>query len=225
MENLKIIATGDGTHTLLNSRLNETYHSTRGAVTESVYVFIESGLTHFLSRTPSAESVRVFEMGFGTGLNAYLTFQFAEKKKVAVEYHSIEAFPISREVAGQLNYFAENPIHQEQFRHFHALPWNEAHRLSTYFSIKKILGRIEEQITAPACYDVVYYDAFAPSKQAEVWSIEILNKVVSSLAPGGIFVTYCARGQLKRDLKNLGCQVETLPGPPGKKEMVRAVAS
>lgn len=222
MGELKIIPTGDGSHTLFNPELNETYHSTHGAISESRHVFIQNGLAHYLSHTANASLIRVFEMGFGTGLNAVLTSQFAEDEKISVEYYSIEAFPITREIVAQLNYFSGEVNQRQKFQLLHALSWNEVHKISDFFLMEKILSKMEQHTPKPYYFDVVYYDAFAPNKQEGMWSVEVLKKVISGLKPGGVFVTYCAKGQLKRDLKALGCEVETLPGPPGKKEMVRA---
>lgn len=155
--------------------------------------------------------VNVFEVGFGTGLNALLT---AESGRV-VRYTSVEAFPLEESVYSSLNY-----IPKELLLRLHVAPWNEFVKIHSGFSLKKIHNKLEDMALTEK-YDLVYFDAFAPSKQPSLWDLAILKKVCNTLTPGGLFVTYCAKGQLKRDLKSLGLEVETVPGPPGKKEMVR----
>lgn len=204
---VKIILTSDGSHSLLNTTLDETYHSRHGAVQESQHVFIKNGLEFFAERNP-VRPIKVFEVGFGTGLNALLTVNTG----LDVEYTSIEAFPLEESVYGQLNYQPKElllEVHRNQ-------------QLETRnFKLRKIHATLEA-ISLPANeFDLVFYDAFAPSKQPSMWELPMIEKVCNALAVGGLFVTYCAKGQLKRDLKGLGMEVETLPGPPGKKEMVR----
>lgn len=201
---IKIIVTSDGSHSLLNTDLDETYHSIHGAVQESLHVFIKNGLD--LCKDP----VNVFEVGFGTGLNALLTAQTGR----LVNYTSIEAFPIG-DLWRELNFS------NEVFKKIHECPWEEFYVITEKFRLKKIENDLRSFQVEPNSYDVIYFDAFAPSKQPEMWEFPVLEKVCSSLKSGGIFVTYCAKGQLKRDLKSLGLTVETLSGPPGKKEMTR----
>lgn len=200
---IKVITTSDGSHSLLNTELDETYHSRHGALQESLYVFIKNGLDHF-----QRNEVNVFEVGFGTGLNALLAAQSNKK----VNYTTIEAYPLPEEVYTQLNYEPRDLLFQ-----LHA---NTELRISD-FTFKKLHTTLQDIELKPGQFDVVFYDAFAPSKQPEMWELPMIKKVCDSLTPGGLFVTYCAKGQLKRDLKSLGMEVETLPGPPGKKEMVR----
>jgi tRNA U34 5-methylaminomethyl-2-thiouridine-forming methyltransferase MnmC len=216
MSALQIITTADGSHTLFNPDLEETYHSKHGAVQESNHVFIAHGLQHWLDQTQKKKLV-IFEVGFGTGLNAWLTHELACTRKLQVTYFSVEAFPLQREVWTQLNYAPDDAT----FTWLHDAPWNVSVARDDEFTICKMAGKLED-VTMPEGIDVVYFDAFAPSKQPHLWTYDILEKVIRGLSPDGIFVTYCARGQLKRDLRALGLNVETLPGPPGKKEMVRA---
>jgi tRNA U34 5-methylaminomethyl-2-thiouridine-forming methyltransferase MnmC len=203
---IKIIVTEDGSSSLLNTDLDETYHSRHGAIQESIHVFIKNGLERIHSHP-----VNIFEVGFGTGLNALLTAATG----LNVNYTSIEAFPLDESIYTALNYSPK-----ELLVSLHRAPWNETVQISPAFSLRKLKGNL---VTTPldGTYDIIYFDAFAPSKQPEMWELPILKKVCDTLAPGGIFVTYCAKGQLKRDLRSLGLEVETLPGPPGKKEMVR----
>jgi tRNA U34 5-methylaminomethyl-2-thiouridine-forming methyltransferase MnmC len=199
---IKIITTSDGSHSLLNEELDETYHSRHGAIQESLHVFIKNGLEFF-----PKDEVNVFEVGFGTGLNALLTAQSRKK----IDYTTIEPFPLPEEIFALLNYEPRELLLQ-----LHRNPDLQ----TANFKFKKLyttLGSVQlDQV-----YDIIYFDAFAPSKQPAMWEFPMIEKVCNALTPGGLFVTYCAKGQLKRDLKSLGLEVETLAGPPGKKEMVR----
>ncbi|PSL03006.1 tRNA (5-methylaminomethyl-2-thiouridine)(34)-methyltransferase MnmD [Cecembia rubra] len=220
---VKIITTEDGSHSLFVPELNETYHSFHGAYRESVHVFMLYGLEAWYVRNPDKFPIRIFEVGFGTGLNAWLSLVWAEQYKVPVLYHSIEPFPLEKEVYSQLNYTeVDTSIYHyaPYFKILHEAHWNEGGIMSEYFNMKKDKTTLEEAVLYHA--DVVFFDAFAPSKQPELWTKDMLAKVVETMNPGAVFVTYCAQGQLKRNLKELGLEVETLPGPPGKKEMTRA---
>lgn len=220
---VKIITTEDGSHSLFVPELNETYHSFHGAYRESVHVFMLYGLEAWYMRNPDRFPIRIFEVGFGTGLNAWLTLVWAEQYKVPVLYHSIEPFPLEKEIYTKLNYVdVDTSIYHyaPYFNMLHDAPWNEGVILSEYFNMKKDIATLEEAVLYHS--DIVFFDAFAPSKQPELWTKEMLSKVVETMNPGAVFVTYCAQGQLKRNLKELGLEVETLPGPPGKKEMTRA---
>ncbi len=222
-EQVKIITTEDGSHSLYHEGLQETYHSFHGAYRESIHVFMLYGLDAWLARNPRKYPIRIFEVGFGTGLNAWLTLVWAEQNQIPVLYHTIEPFPLSKEIYSQLNYIEHDHgiwHFHKYFEALHQVPWNEGGPVSDYFNMKKDQVTLEETALYPS--DVVFFDAFAPSKQPELWTKEILADVVDAMRPGAVFTTYCAKGQLKRDLKDLGLEVETLPGPPGKKEMTRA---
>lgn len=171
-----------------------------------MHVFIKHGLEFWPGDEP-----RVFEVGFGTGLNALLTA--LSKKKV--KYTSIEAFPLEESVYRQLNYEPKDVLQA-----IHAAPWNHESQIKN-FSLTKLHTDLQSIPLLQSQFDIIYFDAFAPSKQPSMWQLPMIEKVCNALAPGGLFVTYCAKGQLKRDLKGLGMEVETLAGPPGKKEMVR----
>lgn len=218
MNTIKIIITGDGSHSLLNEALDETYHSRHGAVQESLYVFIEKGFNDILEKQ-NPESMAILEVGFGTGLNALLTLAEATKKNINVSYTSIETYPINREVWETLNH----PDPLGLFYELHQCPWEKWVEINPYFKLLKREQSLQHVELVPEQFELVYFDAFAPNKQPEMWELPMLEKVVKALKPGGIFITYCAKGQLKRDLKALGMVVESLPGPPGKREMVRAV--
>ena len=221
MSTIKIITTSDGSHSLLDVSLNETYHSIHGAIQESRHVFIRAGLDHWLQRNKKRE-IRIFEAGFGTGLNVFLTLLHHSLQEVKTYYESWEAFPLEMAILQQLNY----PVTlgaPESFSKIHEAPWNQPTPLSPSFTLcKKRADIVVDPIHCSTSFDLIYYDAFAPMKQPEMWTLSTLKKISNLLAPGGVLVTYCAKGQVKRDLKSLKLTIETLPGSPGKKEMIRA---
>jgi tRNA U34 5-methylaminomethyl-2-thiouridine-forming methyltransferase MnmC len=220
MKPLSIITTEDGSHSLFNSELNETYHSIHGAVRESMHVFIQAGLAHSLQNKKKS-NLRIFETGFGTGLNAFLTC-LHPALGVNVYYESWEAYPIEPEVSRQLNY-PDSLGSPELYSTIHTSAWDQAVAVTKSFTLHKHKGNImTDQLTGHSLFDLIYYDAFGPSKQPQMWTKEVLGRVVALLDDRGTFVTYCAKGQVKRDLKSLGLKVETLPGPPGKLQMIRA---
>jgi len=218
---LEIIKTSDGSDSLLNVELNETYHSTHGAIQESAHVFINAGLRYLLTKK-NLPKFNILEIGFGTGLNAALTGQVLQDTPHVVQYTSVEAYPLSEEIWGALNYGSRLQA-GEFFRKLHEAPWETSVQLGRNFTLLKRKITLQQLTLAAGQHHLVYFDAFSPNKQPEMWTIEMLEKITLSLHPGGIFVTYCAKGQLKRDLKKLGLIVESLPGPPGKMEMVRAI--
>lgn len=224
MSKIEIIITSDGSHSLLNTELNETYHSTHGAIQESMHVFIKNGLEYFEQINKSAE-IRILEIGFGTGLNALLALQYCLTQPIKIYYESLETFPVDEQTISQLNYpQAINFCDADRyFTQLHQSSWVEPNVITDSFTLFKRLVKIQDIDLGSEKFDVIFFDAFAPSKQAEMWELAILQKIEQSMKTNGVFVTYCAKGQLKRDLKSLGLVVETLSGPPGKKEMVRAV--
>lgn len=216
MSRLEVIATGDGSHSVLNVDLQETYHSRHGALQESRYVFIESGL-HFVE---AKRPIRIFEMGFGTGLNAGLTLMECQERKLAIRYESWEKEPLPESIVKQLNY-GDIVGTDEPFELVHRAAWDQEVAVARDFTLLKRRGDVlHDELTGS--FDLIYYDAFAPSKQPELWTLDVLRRVTERLSTGGVLVTYCAKGQVKRDLAQLGLKVESLPGPPGKKEMTRA---
>lgn len=223
MSEPEIITTSDGSHSLLNTTLNETYHSVHGAIQESRHVFIKNGLEHYL-QNKEAKRIDVLEIGFGTGLNALMTLHSALQSGCEVHYTTLEAYPLTWTLLQQLNYpFALNFLNsQEYFSSLHTAAWETERNIEGKFFISKRKARIQDVDFLPSSFDLVYFDAFGPAKQPEMWELPVLKKVEATMRPQAVFVTYCAKGQLKRDLKSLGLMVETLPGPPGKKEMVRA---
>jgi len=215
---IKIFVTGDGSHSLHHESLNETYHSRHGAVQESRYVFIEQGLQYFTEQS-SQKEISILEIGLGTGLNALLTATEAIKNSLKITYSALETFPLPAEVWTRLNY----PDPQEVLSKIHQAEWNQWESIHTRFQLLKLNQSLLEFALPASNYDLIYFDAFAPSKQPEMWDAAVLEKVIHAMRSKGVFVTYCAKGQLKRDLKALGLIVESLAGPPGKREMVRAL--
>jgi len=217
MSSLKIIETRDGSHSLLNEELNETYHSVHGALQESQYVFIQQGLSLFHKNSV----VNILEVGFGTGLNALLTLQRSLVDKIAIHYTTLEAFPIEENTWSKLNYAADDDS-KKLFQKLHLADWNQSVEIMPGFHLQKLHTTLQHVTLKRDGYDLIFFDAFAPNKQPEMWELPMLQKNGESMKSGGIFVTYCAKGQLKRDLQSLRLTVETLQGPPGKREMVRA---
>ena len=216
---IEIITTGDGSHTLRNQALGETYHSVHGAIQESVHIFIENGFMSFIGK--DKPEISILEVGFGTGLNALLTLQRARSYKQKVLYTTIEPDPLPERIWSALNY-AEVVSTREEYDILHQSPWQIGTALGPYFELLKVRTTLQDYRPDGQSFDLIYYDAFAPSKQPELWQLPLLEKVVAALRPDGVLVTYCAQGQLKRNLRMLSLQVETLQGPPGKKEMIRA---
>lgn len=218
--NIELVLTADGSHTLFLPEMNEQYHSMNGAITESMHVYIENG---FL-RTGSQNSV-VFEVGFGTGLNALLTAIHAEKIKKHTLYFSIEKYPLDNLLVSKLNY---GQIISEEaqilFEKIHYCKWNKEIQINPYFTIHKIHDDLKtylfEEIPP---FNVIYYDAFGPDKQPDMWTPDILGKLANNTAIGGIIVTYSAKGEVRRQFINTGFMMERLPGPPGKKQMLRGI--
>ena len=215
----KIIKTADGSHTIRIDEWNEQYHSVHGAIAESKHVFIRHGL-HFLEK----ESVSVLEMGFGTGLNALLTFVEAGKSQLQINYTAIEAYPVQEDEWKHLNYtdtLGEENLDQIFYK-MHSCPWGEWVAISDYFNLQKLEQKIE-RFQASKEFQLVYFDAFGYRVQPKLWSESVFLKMFEALETGGVLVTYAAKGIVRRTLQKVGFQVERLPGPPGKREMLRAI--
>lgn len=208
---MQLIVTDDGSPTLYLPEMDEHYHSVRGAVREAQHVYVEAGL----NQCPKS-SVRVLEMGFGTGLNALLTAEEAARRKIQVLYTGLERYPLRPEIIEKLHYPGD------LFREMHDAPWGRPIPLSPYFTLYKINIDFGEYPFSEPC-DVVYYDAFAPDKQPEVWRPELFDALFRAMLPAGILTTYCAKGSIRRMMQRSGFTVERIPGPPaGKREALRA---
>lgn len=218
----KIIVTGDNSKTLLIPALGETYHSTKGALTESKHVFIKEGLFQFDLKEP----IKILEMGFGTGLNVMTTLEaISPLNSAKIDYHTIEKYPLSLEEVRLTNYddLFESQSLKSEFTLIHEVKWNEAFAIRKNFKLTKMKGDLASLSLELNHYDLIYYDAFGPKVQPDLWSEKIMNKMFDCLKLNGILVTYCAQGQFKRNLKKAGFKVESIPGPPGKREMTRAL--
>ncbi|MCH2230225.1 MAG: tRNA (5-methylaminomethyl-2-thiouridine)(34)-methyltransferase MnmD [Crocinitomicaceae bacterium] len=214
----EIITTRDGSNSIFIPELNESYHSSHGAIQEAKHVFIKNGITRL-----NKNEITVFEMGFGTGLNAFLTSIFANSNEVLVHYIGLEAYPVTTELASKLNYVQElGEGRQDQFDRLHSSPWGRVEEISTYFKLNKVQEKVQNFQFERDSIDIVFYDAFGPRVQSELWSVEVLENVFNGLKNGAILCTYCAQGQFKRNLKTVGFNVDALPGPPGKREMTLA---
>lgn len=216
----EIITTADGSKTIYIPEWDEHYHSSHGALQEAQHVFIANGLN-----TCTAEYLTILEMGFGTGLNALLTYFSSEKRHQYIHYIGIEAFPPSAEELEAMDYasFASDPDAKAIYDAMHLAPWNKAAEVSEHFVLEKQQCVLEEAKVSAGTVDLIYYDAFGPRVQPELWTLSIFERLFGWMSAGGVLVTYCAKGQVKRDLKAAGFLVEALPGPPGKREMTRAV--
>jgi tRNA U34 5-methylaminomethyl-2-thiouridine-forming methyltransferase MnmC len=215
---IEIKKTADGSSTLYVPELNEHYHSMHGAVSESMHVFIRMGLDKILK-----PSMMILEIGFGTGLNAILTLLEAGTLK-QIQYDCIETGPLTRDQVIALGY--ENYLHlsagqREHFLQMHTCTWGERISITNSFSLRKMKVSLQD-LEVDNSYDLVYFDAFAPRVQPELWEESIFSKLYLSMGSGGILVTYCAKGEVRRCMQRAGFEVERLPGPPGKREMLRA---
>ncbi|MGI4974586.1 MAG: tRNA (5-methylaminomethyl-2-thiouridine)(34)-methyltransferase MnmD [Janthinobacterium lividum] len=221
---IEVRTTADGSPTLYVLALDEHYHSRHGAAQESRHVFIEAGLAPLLAAgLEQTQPLRVLEIGLGTGLNALLTLEAARPTGAAIAYDGYETVPLPADALEALapQWQADAELSQA-FSHMHAAPWNEPLALAPGFSLTKLLAEIQDAALPPSHYDLLYFDAFAPEKQPELWMEAIFAKLYATAAPGAVLVSYCAQGQFRRNLRAAGWLTEKLPGPPGKREMTRA---
>lgn len=219
----EIITTADGSKTIHIPEWNEQYHSKHGAIQEARHVFLKTGLLHYVNKFPIAQLITILEIGFGTGLNALLTFYKAKELGVSVEYTGIEAFPVSPEEVVAMGYASE--IKEEGalkiYNALHSVRWEEQVAVSNTFELTKRKQDFKEIIDQER-YDLIFFDAFGPRVQPGLWTREMFIKMYTSLKVGGVLTTYCAQGAARRAMQEAGFVVERLPGPPGKREMLRA---
>lgn len=216
----EIIETEDGSKTIHIPELNESYHSIHGAVQEAKHVFLKSGWDQL-----STSEYKILEIGFGTGLNAILTLIKGSKEHKAVHYTGLEAFPISTEEFNALGYttLSELQLVKEEYKQIHESQWGEEIKINMGFTLLKQKQELEEFHPQQNAYNLIYFDAFAPRVQPKMWTPEVFQKMYAALSTNGILVTYCAKGEVRRNMIRTGFEVERIPGPPGKREMLRGV--
>ncbi len=217
----KIIITGDRSHSIFNKELNEHYHSDKGALSESKHVYIENGLAQ-IKKT----SINILEIGFGTGLNALLSYYFAKSNRLVINYLTIEKFPLSIQLIRQLNYTDLLSLDNNTFSKMHECLWNKEVKIDENFYLHKIkTDLVNFDFTILPEIDLVYYDAFSPSKQPELWTADLFIKIYQKMAPNSLLTTYSSAGIVKRALRAAGFSVRRKPGAGGKFHMLNAFKS
>ncbi len=222
---MEIIKTSDGSHTLYSPQFNEVYHSRHGAIEESKHVFVKNGLQYLVEQ--GLKEVSIFEVGFGTGLNAILTLIAAEELAVKVHYETIELYPVPIDLITELNYAAllQNETQRDLYHNIHTCSWDALHEIAPGYTFKKIhASLIDSQLTTNNC-QLIYFDAFGPTHQAEMWTVDIMRKLYGITAKNGVLVCYSSKSVFRRALREAGFVVSKPRGPHGKREMVRAVKS
>lgn len=219
-KNRQIITTEDGSKTIYFPDMDENYHSRHGALQEANHVFLKYGLQFFKDQ----KRIAVFEVGFGTGLNALLTIDFAKKNNIDILYHTIEAYPVSMKEVEELDFktLFDDTYLQNLTTHLHQIEWNKEFVLENKVWFTKFHVELQHHHAPSNFYNCIFFDAFAPRVQDALWTKVIFKKMYDCLKNGGLLVTYCAKGQVKRDLKEVGFIVECVEGPPGKREMTLA---
>ena len=214
--NNNIILTDDGSNSIFNCNINESYHSKYGAINESQHVFINYGL-----KKKKKKEIKIFEVGFGTGLNALLSFVYCQKNKIKIDYQTIEKFPLDKTKYSPLNFSEKLKIKKNIFINLHRSKWELKSEISDFFSITKYDQDLND-FNHKCYYDLIYFDAFSPEKQPELWTEKIFKSLYNNLNYNGVLITYCAKGAIKRKLKKIGFQVFAFPGPNGKREITQA---
>ena len=219
---IELIETNDCSHTILDKRTGEHYHSIHGAIQESKHIFIEAGLKSLHS---ISQNINILEVGMGTGLNVFLTFLQTENISKRINYVAIELYPIDNIIVKKLNYCKQlNKTEKEIiFNNIHNEKWNFPYYLADNFILNKINADFKEIALSENSFDLIYYDAFSPETEAELWADEIFDKIYKAMKNNGILVTYCAKGIVKRSLKKAGFRIEVLAGPIGKRHIIRAI--
>ena len=213
---LELVNTNDGSNSLKNVIINDSYHSKYGAINESKHIFINNGL-----KMISKKKIRVLEIGFGTGLNALLTLLYCDKKKQNIIYHTIDNLPLKEEIYSSLNYFDQLKIEKNIYLKIHSSSWENEIELSNFFVLKKMKCDFTKTLFNQK-YDLIYFDAFSPSKQPEMWTLNNFKKLYNCLNTNGVLITYSSKGDVKRTMKKVGFNISSLEGPTGKREITLA---
>jgi tRNA U34 5-methylaminomethyl-2-thiouridine-forming methyltransferase MnmC len=219
-DELQLVTTKDGSFTVLNRLLGSTYHSRHGALTESKHVFLAKGLEKRIE--DGMIEVNILEMGFGTGLNALITTEVAELRSLQVNYHALELFPLPESIWKNYELPAELLQKKKVFSAIHESPWNKSEAITPSLTLTKQQTSLLEFVPELK-FDVVYYDAFEPETQPELWTNDVFGKLFDAMNVNGILTTYCCKGYVRRNMLYAGFKVEKIPGPPGKREMIRAI--
>lgn len=219
-----LIVTKDGSHSLAIPEWQVFYHSLHGAIQEALHVYMEAGWHYWWSQHSAASRCVIFDMGFGTGLNALLTLIAAEQIQQKILYETVEAFPLDMPLVQQLNYcdVLHRPDLRLVFERLHQCDWNKPIAITEHFTLRKAHTSLLNFSTAEPI-DIIFYDAFAPRAQPELWIEPVFQQLYAMLAPDGILVTYCSKGTVRRAMQGAGFRVERIPGPAGKREMIRAI--
>lgn len=217
-----IITTADGSKTIQIEEWNEQYHSVHGAIQEANHVFIKHGLLFFITTYQNVNPIRILEIGFGTGLNAFLTLLKAGETNTQIQYTGVEAFPVVAEEISQLNYVKELNASSDVFSKLHDVSWEMEHEVLDHFKLIKQQKDFKD-IDDKNLFNIIYFDAFGARVQPELWTEDIFKKMFEALKDNGVLVTYSAKGSVRRAMQTVGFKVEKLPGPPGKREMLRAI--
>ncbi|MEI6184591.1 MAG: tRNA (5-methylaminomethyl-2-thiouridine)(34)-methyltransferase MnmD [Bacteroidota bacterium] len=218
--NTELVITEDGSHTIYLPDLQVTYHSTHGSIQESNHVFINAGLEYIAAN--QNKPIRIFEMGLGTGLNALLTGKWTVENNIAVDYVAIELFPLPKLEVDALNYVSILHDVQGFFSQIHNAEWGKEVIISPLFKFLKLNTSLLNY-TPTEKFNLIYFDAFAPLIQPELWTTEVFIALYNLLNNGGVLTTYCSKSDVRRSMMAAGFTVEKIPGPPGKREMVRAM--
>ena len=216
----EFLKTADGSLTIHLPDWDEQYHSKHGAIQESKHVFIKTGLHHFCELYKK-QHLAILEIGFGTGLNALLTSQEAVVLDKTISYDGVEAYPISFDEVQGLNYPEQLDVDSSSFLKLHEVPWETPQKITPHFLLHK-QKKFFKDINALQRYDLIYFDAFGARVQPELWTQEVFKTMYDALKQDGVLVTYAAKGSVRRAMQAVGFKVERLPGPPGKREMLRA---
>lgn len=219
--NRELFVTEDGSHTIRLPEMNESFHSERGSWQETAHTFIDKGLNYFTEEY-GLQELHVFEMGFGSGLNAYQALLWAREHNISLHYYGLEAYPLSKEEWQPLNYSSFSKASNEDFYRLHETEWEEKVELEPKFHLHKTKSKLED-FEADQRFHLVFYDAFAPSVQPELWSDNCFQKIYGLLGVPGIMVTYSAAGKARRAMQRSGFWVQELRGAIGKREMTRAL--